>query len=160
MKARMDACEGKVVMSLLHHHIHDVDENHIPEPRTPPWNFRVASALANIGKCKTIAIRLSNLGKFLVKTIENVVVVLVPYKFQNSHILDKIINKLKVLNLYKFMSDTGYINDVVHNLVNKNEDVVLYINEYKNIRYYGILKNLKHTHSYFNSIQESRLLMI
>jgi hypothetical protein len=41
------------------------------------------------------------------------------------------------------MSETGYINDVVHSLVNKNKDVILYINEYKNIRYYGILKKLK-----------------
>ena len=139
----MDACEEKVVISLLHHHSHDVDENHIAESRTPPWNFRVASALANIGKCRAIAIRPTNLGKFLVKTIENVVLVLVPYKFLNSDILDKIINKLKVLNLYKFMSETGYINDVVHSLVNKNKNVILYINEYKNIRYYDIFKKLK-----------------
>ena len=139
----MDACEEKVVISLLHHHIHDVDENHIPEPRTPPWNFRVASALANIGKCRAIAIRPTNLGKFLVKTIENVVVVLVPYKFQNSDILDKIINKLKVLNLYKLMGETGYIDDVVYSLINKSMNVILYINEYKNIRYYGIFKKLK-----------------
>jgi len=139
----MDACEEKVVISLLHHHIHDVDENHIPEPRTPPWNFRVASALANVGKCRAIAIRPTNLGKFLVKTIENVVVVLVPYKFQNSDILDKIINKLKVLNLYKLMGETGYIDDVVYSLINKSMNVILYINEYKNIRYYGIFKKLK-----------------
>ena len=139
----MDACEEKVVISLLHHYIHDVDENHIPEPRTPPWNFRVASALANIGKCRAIAIRPTNLGKFLVKTIENVVVVLVPYKFQNSDILDKIINKLKVLNLYKLMGETGYIDDVVYSLINKSMNVILYINEYKNIRYYGIFKKLK-----------------
>ncbi len=139
----MDACEEKVVISLLHHHIHDVDENHIPEPRTPPWNFRVASALANIGKCKTIAIRPTNLGKFLVKTIQNVVVILIPYKIQNLGMLDKIINKLKVLSLYKFMSETGYIYDVVHSLVNKNINAILYINEYKNIRYYGIFKKLR-----------------
>jgi glycosyltransferase involved in cell wall biosynthesis len=139
----MDACEEKVVISLFHHYIHDVDENHIPEPRTPPWNFRVASALANIGKCRAIAIRPTNLGKFLVKTIENVVVVLVPYKFQNSDILDKIINKLKVLNLYKLMGETGYIDDVVYSLINKSMNVILYINEYKNIRYYGIFKKLK-----------------
>jgi hypothetical protein len=143
MKARVDACEGKVVISLLYHHRNDIDENHIAESRTPPWNFRVASALANIGNCRAIAIRPTNLGKFLVKTIENVVVVLVPYKFQNSSIFDKIINKLNVLNLYKFMSETGYINDVVHSLVNKNKDIILYINEYKNIRYYGIFKKLK-----------------
>jgi hypothetical protein len=87
--------------------MNDVDENHIAESRTPPWNFRVASALANIGNCRAIAIWPTNLGKFLVKTIENIVVVIVPYKFQNSDILDKITNKLKVLNLYKFMSETG-----------------------------------------------------
>ncbi len=137
---RVDACEGKVVISLLYHHS-DVDENHIAETRAPPWNFGVASALANHGNCRTIAIRPTNLGKFLVKTIENVIVVLVHYKFQNSDILDRIINKLKVLNLYKCISETGNINDVVHNLVNKNKDVILYINEYKNIRYYGILKD-------------------
>ena len=154
----MDACEEKVVISLLHHHIHDVDENQIPEPRTPPWNFRVASALANIGKCKTIATRPTNLGNFLVKTIQNMVVISIPYKFQNLGMLDKIINKLKVLSLYKFMSETGYIYDVVHSLINKNMNEILYINEYKNIRYYGIIKNLGHTRSYFNSTQESHSL--
>jgi len=39
-------------------------------------------------------------------------------------------------------------------------NVILYINEYKNIRYYGIFKNLEHTHSYFNSIQERHSLTI
>jgi hypothetical protein len=140
---RVDACEGKVVISLLYHHSHDVDINHIAESGIPPWNFRVASALANIGKCKTIAIRPTSLGKFLVKTIQNVVMTLIPYKFQNIGMLDKIINKLKVLSLYKFMNETSYIYDVIHSLVNKNMNVILYINEYKNIRYYGIFKKLR-----------------
>ncbi len=43
MKARVDACEGKVVISLIYHHSHDVDINHIAESRIPPWSFRVAS---------------------------------------------------------------------------------------------------------------------
>jgi len=131
------------VISLLHHHSHDVDINRIAESKNRLWSFRVASALANVGNCRAIAIRPTNLGKFLVKTIENVVVVLVPYKFQNSDILDKIINKLKVPNLYKLMGETGYIDDVVYSLINKSMNVILYINEYKNIRYYGIFKKLK-----------------
>jgi glycosyltransferase involved in cell wall biosynthesis len=139
----VDACEGKVVISLLHHHMDDVDEDHIAETKTPPWNFRVASALANNGNCRAIAIRPTNLGKFLVKTIENVIVILVPYKIQNLDTLGKIINKLKVVNLYKFMSETGYINDVVDSLVNKNTDIILHINEYKNIRYYDIFKKFR-----------------
>ncbi len=96
---RVDACERKVVISLIYHHSHDVDINHIAESRIPPWNFRVASALANIGKCKTIAIRPTNLGKFLVKTIQNMVLISIPHKIQNLGMLDKIINKLKVLSL-------------------------------------------------------------
>jgi hypothetical protein len=139
----VDACEGKVVISLLYHHRDDVDENHIAETRAPPWNFRVASALANHGNCRAIAIRPTNLGKFLIKTIDNVVVILVPYKFQNLDILDKIINRLKALNLYKFMSETGYINDIVNSLINKNDNVIFYINEYKNIRYYSIFKKFR-----------------
>jgi glycosyltransferase involved in cell wall biosynthesis len=41
------------------------------------------------------------------------------------------------------MGETGYIDDVVYSLINKSMNVILYINEYKNIRYYGIFKKLK-----------------
>jgi hypothetical protein len=36
VKARVDACEGKVVISLIYHHSHDVDINNIAESRIPP----------------------------------------------------------------------------------------------------------------------------
>jgi hypothetical protein len=137
------------------HHSHDVDINHIAESRIPLWSFRVASALANVGNCRAIAIRQANLGKFLLKTIENVVIVFVTYKFQYLDMLDKIINKLKVLNLYKLMGETGYIDDVVYSLINRSMNVILDINEYKNIKYYGIFKKLR-TYSFILQ-QHSRM---
>ena len=87
----MDICGGKVVVSLLYHHANDINESAIGEIVTPPWNFRTALALANMGKCRTVAIRPTLLNRYVIKIINNVLVILVPYKNWKTDILDNIL---------------------------------------------------------------------
>jgi len=143
----MDICNGKVVVSILYHHVKDINEGTIGEIVTPPWNFRTALALANLGKCKTVAIRPTLLNRYVIRVINNVLVILIPYKNWKMGRLDnilKIIDKITNVSSSFLKQDISNIVDILNIIRKKQPDnLIIYTHEYKNIRYFNIYRKYK-----------------
>ncbi len=117
------------VLSILYHSVDD--SRGIAEERTPPWNYRAAWAITKYLKIPTIAIRPTELEQPVVKIINNVVVVLLPY-----HHLDIPLPKMvksAVAAIQPLEKNIKHIYDLVKNIKKDKQQIVYYIHEYKNI---------------------------
>ncbi|MCU7787756.1 glycosyltransferase [Pyrobaculum sp. 3827-6] len=118
-----------IVLSILYHSLDD--SRGIAEERTPPWNYRAAWAITKYLKIPTIAIRPTELEQPVVKILNNVVVVLLPYHHLNIP-LPKMV-KSTIAALQPLERNIKYIYDLVKNIKKDRQQVVYYIHEYKNI---------------------------
>jgi glycosyltransferase involved in cell wall biosynthesis len=135
-------CRGFLVLSVQYSYgnTNDVNENEIANP----WNILAGSALSDAGGCKVVAIRPTSLNKFIIKKIKSLAIVLVPYKLLHDTSIDKLSGKLRLYSSQLLMNGgADYLDDIIEILTNYKDDIVFYIHEYKNIRYYSIIKNYK-----------------
>ncbi len=146
----MDICRRFLILSVQYTFgdTYDVDENEIANT----WNIFAGSALSDAGGCKVVAIRPTSLNKFIIKRKNSLVIVLVPYKLLYDSNIDKLSGKLRLYSSQLFMNGgADYLDDIIEKLTKYKDDVVLYIHEYKNIRYYNIFKKYK---DYINILQQ------
>jgi len=138
----VDICRRFLILSVQYTYgnTHDVNENEIAST----WNIFAGSALSDAGGCKVVAIRPTSLNKFSIKKKNNLVIVLVPYKLLYDSKIDKLSGKLRLYSSQLFMKGgADYLDDTIEKLTKYKDNVVLYIHEYKNLRYYNIFKKYK-----------------
>jgi len=138
----VDVCKRFLILSVQYTFgdTYDVDENEIANT----WNIFAGSALSDAGGCKVVAIRPTSLNKFIIKTKNSLVIVLVPYKLLYDSNIDKLSGKLRLYLTQLFMNGgADYLDDLIEKLTKYKDDIVFYIHEYKNIRYYNVFKKYK-----------------
>jgi len=138
----VDICRWSLILSVQYTFgdIYDVDENEIANT----WNIFAGSALSDAGGCKVVAIRPTSLNKFIIKRKNSLVIILVPYELLYDSNIDKLSGKLRLYSSQLFMNGgADYLEDIIEKLIKYKNDSVLYIHEYKNIRYYIIFKKYK-----------------
>jgi glycosyltransferase involved in cell wall biosynthesis len=138
----VDVCKRFLILSVQYAFgdTHDVSEDDIANT----WNIFAASALSHAGGCKVVSIRPTSLNKFIIKSRDNLVIILVPYKLLYDGDIDRLKGKLRLYSSQLFINGgADYLDDIVEGLTKYEDNIILYIHEYKNIRYYNIFKKYK-----------------